>query len=86
MGHSMILERVKNLNWNKLTSTQKHMVLMYLYRLDTDFENIDDYIETDYFIKMKLDHSDIPQNILNLNTDQKRKMAYAVIGAKIENF
>lgn len=74
---------MKNIKWNKLTTTQKHMVLMYMYRTETDLEHIEDYIETYYFRKIKLQLSDVPENILNMTPDQKRRLAYAVIGARV---
>lgn len=76
----MMLDKVKRLNWNKLTSSDQHMILMYLYRMETDLEHIKDYIETYNFHRMKISLSDIPENILNLSIMDKRKMAYAVIG------
>lgn len=69
--------------WKKLNSSQKHMALMYLYRTRTDLEDIELYIATFRFRKLKLTLSDIPQKILEMSDDLIRKMAYAETGAKL---
>jgi len=45
----MISSKIKKMKWNQLSAFQKHMILMYLYRVETDCENIGLYLETSRF-------------------------------------
>lgn len=73
----------KDFGWRKFSSHQKHMILMYLYRVETDLEHIEEYLETYRFREYKINVSDLPDRILKLSPEKIRAMAYAEIGAKL---
>jgi len=75
----MISSKIKKMKWNQLSSFQKHMILMYLYRVETDCENIGLYLEASRFKSIGYPTDQIPESILNASALEKRSMAYAVI-------
>lgn len=77
-------ERLKIRYWKELSPSKKHFALMYVYRLKTDFENINDYVETYRFIKSGLSVDDLPEYISRLSPIELRKEAYEEIG-KLNN-
>jgi hypothetical protein len=79
----MITERVKKLNWEKLTGYQQHMALMYLYRLATDPANLEAYIETVRYRELKLRREDIPLAILTAAPERLKQLAYGAIGESL---
>lgn len=72
-------EFVKRFEWSRLSNTNQHMVLMYLYRTLTDMDNIELYLETQRVREMKFNLQDLPTHILNSKPSELRAMAYAVI-------
>lgn len=77
------LERQKSVKWEKLSATQKHMILMYDYRIRTDLENIEDYIETFRFREYGISLDEIPLVIRTKTPEEIRSIAYSVIGAQL---
>jgi len=65
----------KNRVWKAMSGYQKHMTLMYFYRLLTDRANILDYVETHRFQKMSICPFDLPDFIFYLKPEQLRDMA-----------
>lgn len=65
----------KNRFWKALSGYQKHMTLMYFYRLLTDADNILDYIETYRFQNIGIDPFDLPDFIFYLRPAQLKEMA-----------
>lgn len=70
-------------NWKALTPSQKHMTLMYFYRLLTDIAHIRDYVETHRFMSYGINPDDLPDFVAHMTPEQLRAEAYAVIGAKL---
>lgn len=68
-------ELKKNRFWKSLTGYQKHMTLMYFYRLLTDPDHIVDYIETYRFQKMGVDPFDLPNFVFFMKPSQLKEMA-----------
>lgn len=66
--------------WKRMTPFQKHMALMYLYRIKTDLENIKDYVETYRFMEMKITPADLPDFVQRMSPLELRREAYDVIG------
>jgi hypothetical protein len=75
------LKEMRLRNWKKLTANQKHMVLMYFYRLRTDFGNIMSYIETREFIKLGVNPDDLPLQFQGMDLSQLWVEAMEVIGS-----
>lgn len=69
--------------WKKMSPTQKHMALMYAYRLRTDIEHIGDYLETFRFHQMGITFDDLPTFIATSSLEDLYRDAYEVIGVKI---
>lgn len=70
-------------NWRKMSTTNQHMTLMYIYRTETDLNNIEQYLETFRFRQMNLQISDLPERIRNMTPEMLYANAYAVIGKEI---
>jgi hypothetical protein len=70
-------------NWRKMSTTNQHMLLMYLYRAETDLENIEQYLETFRFRQMNMQISDLPERIRNMTPGMLYANAYAVIGKEM---
>lgn len=68
--------------WKKLTPSQKHMTLMYMYRLETDSERINDYLETRRFMEMGICFDDLPTYLCRLSTIELYREAYEVLGLR----
>jgi len=68
-------ETRRNRIWKALTGYEKHMTLMYFYRVTTDLENITSYIETKRFQVMGLCPFDLPDFIFFMKPDQLVEMA-----------
>jgi hypothetical protein len=74
------LERQKNTKWEKLKPIRRHMILMYIYRIKTDLENIEDYIETYRFREYGASLDDVPIIIKSKTPEEIRATAYSIIG------
>lgn len=74
--HKQDEEIQKNKFWKSLTGYQKHMTLMYFYRLLTDAENILKYVETYRFQKMGICPTDLPDFVFYLKPKQLRELAF----------
>ena len=74
-------ERDKYLLWERLSTTQKHMILMYLYRVETEpMEELENYIETLRFKQYGIKREDLPLAINSLRGFALKKAAYEIIG------
>ena len=93
-----ILERLKNAqernprpikrddlenSWRKMSTTSQHMILMYMYRTETDIDNLEQYLETFRFRSMNIQISDLPERIRNMTPEMLYANAYAVIGKEM---
>jgi len=76
-------ETSKVFKWNRFSATQKHMVLMYLYRVETDLDHIESYIETYRFRELGINISDLPDLITKKKSNDKKSLAYAIIGKTV---
>jgi hypothetical protein len=76
-------EKLKKVKWEKRSSNDKHMILMYLYRLETDLPYIELYIETYRCREMRFNKDELPTIIKNMDPEKLRAAAYAAIGAKL---
>lgn len=75
------LELYKYKIWEDYSTTKKHMILMYLYRVETEaMIDLESFIETHRFRQYAIKRSELPDGILSLSAIELRKMAYAVIG------
>ena len=60
--------------WNYLNGHQKHMILMYVYRLKVE-EDFTGFIEVYRFQQWKLTLDHVPNFILKMNPDKLKKEA-----------
>ncbi len=68
--------------WNAMSPFQKHVCYMYSYRLRTDIENINLYLETQSFMDMQITHDDLPNFVSRMTPEELYKEAYSVLGKK----
>ena len=68
-------ETRRNRIWKALTGYEKHMTLMYFYRILADREHICDYVETYRFQTSGICPADLPDFVFFLKPDQLREMA-----------
>lgn len=74
-------EKLKFLKWEALGNTEKHMILMYLYRVETEPpEELNKFIETYRFKSYGIKREDLPSWYLNLHPEKLKAVAYEVIG------
>jgi hypothetical protein len=78
LNEKLEAKRIKN--WKAMTPFQKHMTLMYFYRLLTDIEHIRDYVELYEFHRLKITPDDLPTFLARMSPRELRREAYDVIG------
>lgn len=69
--------------WRRMSTHSQFMILMYLYRVETDLKDIEMYLETYRFRELKIQISDLPERIRNMTPEMLYANAYAVIGKEI---
>lgn len=77
-------EKDRFLKWERLSPTEQHMILMYLYRTETtSVEDLENYIETGRFRQYGIKRADLPQWYQSLHHEKLKEVAYAVIGKTV---
>lgn len=77
-------DEIKNRNWKMLSPSQKHYTLMYFYRLATDPDDINLYIETYNFLKMAIDpYKNLPAFVTDSTPIQLLEEAYSVLNQPV---
>jgi hypothetical protein len=71
-----------NRMWKALTPSQKHMALMFMYRCETDVENIHLYLETYRFHQMGICMSEFPKFVCQMTPEELYREAYEVLGKR----
>lgn len=68
--------------WKGLSKVDRHMVLMYFYRLktNTDMAQMETYLETYRFRRLKITPDDVPDYLSRLSPRDLREEAYDMIG------
>lgn len=77
-------EQIQIRNWKALDSHWKHMVLMYFYRLKTDPDNLNCYIETAKFLSLGVSPDAFPDYMARMTPKELKAEAYEVIGKRHE--
>jgi hypothetical protein len=73
-------EELRIQRWKRFSPSEKHMTLMYMYRLETDIEHINNYLETHRFLAMNVCFDDLPTYLCRLPTTELYREAYEVLG------
>lgn len=74
-------ERTKYALWEILSNTQKHMILMYFYRVETEpMEELENYVEVHRFRQYGIKREDLPLAVTAIKGEALKRKAHEAIG------